>query len=150
MRMRIGQLAAQAGLSVDGLRYYEQLGLLAPRERSEAGYRLYDEEALERLRFIRRAQELGLRLQEIREILEIRAGGRPPCRHVRDLLARRLGEVEARLAELERLRDELRSRLEWAEAHPDPRCDEREVCVYLGPPAPAGGAPGRGGRKRLP
>ncbi|MDI3317229.1 MAG: heavy metal-responsive transcriptional regulator [Bacillota bacterium] len=134
MMMRIGQLAERAGMTADGLRYYEDLGLIHPRARTEAGYRLYDEEALDRLRFIRRAQELGLRLEEIRGILEIRAGGRPPCRHVRELLAKRLAEVEARIAELEKLRAELRSRLDWAEAHPDPRCDERDVCVYLASP----------------
>ncbi len=109
--IRIGELAQRAGTSPDTLRYYERVGLLPRAPRTPAGYRLYDSSVAERIAFIRKAQALGLALDEIREVLRIAAAGTPPCEHVRDALQRRLQDVDARIGELESLRATLRRAL---------------------------------------
>jgi DNA-binding transcriptional MerR regulator len=81
--------------------------LVPPPRRTPAGYRGYDPAVLDRLAFIRHAQAAGLTLAAIRQVLAIRDDGQPPCRHVTDLIARRLAEVDDRLAELTRTRDQL-------------------------------------------
>jgi DNA-binding transcriptional MerR regulator len=105
--MRIGEIAGQARVPAKTIRFWEDQGLLPPPGRTPAGYRDYDPAVLDRLAFIRHAQTAGLTLDAIRQVLEIRDGGQPPCVHVTDLIARRLAEVEARLAELNRTRDQL-------------------------------------------
>lgn len=70
--LTIGQVARQAGVGVETVRFYERQGLLAPPERTTSGYRQYEEEAIWRLRFIRRAKELGFTLNEIKELLSMR------------------------------------------------------------------------------
>jgi DNA-binding transcriptional MerR regulator len=72
--MRIGELATRFGLNPKTIRYYEEIGLLPRAERSDSGYRLYDEHDVERLGFIRRAKTLGLSLDEIRDILSVQEG----------------------------------------------------------------------------
>ncbi len=109
--LRIGVLAAQAGVSPDALRFYERQGLLKPPQRSVAGYRLYEAAALDRVIFIRRAQALGLKLSEVREILRVADRRTAPCEHVRQTLARRLAEVDGRISELKALRATLRRAL---------------------------------------
>jgi DNA-binding transcriptional MerR regulator len=107
MARTISALADTLGLSSDTLRYYDRLGLLRPTERTAAGYRLYDETAAERLRFIRGAQRMGLQLGDIKELLEIKDRGQCPCGHTRVLVERRLAEVEAKIAQLEEVRGQL-------------------------------------------
>lgn len=117
--MQIGELARRAGVSSDTIRYYERMGLLDPPRRTRGGYRDYGAGAVEDLRFVRKAQAVGLRLRDVREVLEIAAGGRPPCEHVRATVRARLEEVDQRLAELRALRGKLRrlqARLEGAPA----------------------------------
>lgn len=103
-KLTIGQLAEQAAVTPDTLRYYERLRLLPAPPRSTGGYRLYDADVAERVAFIRKAQGLGLSLEEVGEVLRIADAGTPPCEHVRVALERRLRETEARIAELESLR----------------------------------------------
>lgn len=110
LALRIGELARLATTSPDTLRYYERVGLLPSAPRTPAGYRLYDASAADRVAFIKKAQALGLTLEEIREVLRI-AEGAPPCEHVRAALRRRLDEVGARIGELESLRATLRRAL---------------------------------------
>jgi DNA-binding transcriptional MerR regulator len=105
--MRIGEAAGRAGITAKTIRFWEDQHLLPPPARTPAGYRDYDLAILERLAFIRHAQAAGLTLEHIRQVLDIRDGGQPPCVHVADLIAQRLEEVEARLAELARTRDQL-------------------------------------------
>ena len=105
--MRIGQLATTTGVPARTIRYYEQIGVLPQPQRTEAGYRDYADGAAERLRFVRAAQGVGLRLAAIREVLQIRDAGEPPCVRVLELLRRRAHEASVQIAELERLRDEL-------------------------------------------
>ena len=105
--MKIGEIAGRAGVPAKTIRFWEDQQLLPPPARTPAGYRDYDPAILERLAFIRHAQAAGLTLGQIRQVLGIRDGGQPPCVHVTGLITRRLAEVEARLAELVRTRDQL-------------------------------------------
>jgi len=105
--MRIGEIADGARVPAKTIRFWEDQRLLPPPGRTPGGYRDYDPAVLDRLAFIRHAQAAGLTLDAIRQVLEIRDGGQPPCVHVMDLIARRLAEVDARLAELNRTRDQL-------------------------------------------
>jgi DNA-binding transcriptional MerR regulator len=105
--MRIGEIARQAGIPAKTIRFWEDQHLLPSPARTPAGYRDYDPAVLERLAFIRQAQAAGLSLEAIRQVLDIRDGGQPPCVHITGLITRRLAEVEARLAELTSTRDQL-------------------------------------------
>ena len=107
MAQTISLLAESLGVTTDTLRYYERLGLLKPAERTPAGYRLYDEAAAERLRFIRGAKRMGLRLADIKELLEVEDRGQCPCGHTRTLVQRRLAEVNAELRELTAVKRQL-------------------------------------------
>jgi DNA-binding transcriptional MerR regulator len=103
-RYTVSKLADRVGTSADALRYYERIGLLPEPERTPSGYRLYDEEAVERVLFIKRAQRFGLRLEAIGELLQIRERGLCPCGHTRLLLERRLSEIDEEMNTLARLR----------------------------------------------
>jgi MerR family Zn(II)-responsive transcriptional regulator of zntA len=116
--LTIGELATRTGVTPDTLRYYERLGLLPPAPRTGAGYRLYEPAMAERLSFIDKAKALGLTLQEVREVLRVAADGTRPCEHVRAALSRRLRDVEARIVELEDLRDTLTRALRRARKLP--------------------------------
>ncbi len=105
--MRIGDIASKANVNPKTIRYYESIGLLPEPERTPAGYRAYTESDTDRLVFIKTAQRLGLRLDEIREILALRDQGQRPCGHVRETVRRQVGEINQRIAELQELRDEL-------------------------------------------
>ncbi len=119
--MRIGEIAKSAGVTPDTIRYYEREGLLPLADRTPSGYRNYGPEVVEDLQFIKKAQALGLRLSAVREVLEISAGGKPPCEHVRATVSARLTEVEQRLKELRALRSTLRETLERLNRAPPPK-----------------------------
>ncbi len=105
---RIGELAARSGITPDALRYYERLRLLQRPPRTQGGFRVYPAETLDRLRFIKQAQTVGLTLPEIRELVGYQDhGGLKRCRQVRDLLKAKLVDVQAKLAELEEFRSTL-------------------------------------------
>lgn len=112
--MTIGQLARAACVHVETIRYYQHLGLLAVPPRPAGSVRRYDSDFLERLGFIRRAQEAGFSLKEIAELL--RLARTPNCRGARDIAARKLSQVEERMADLERIRSALRSLVRQCEA----------------------------------
>ena len=103
----ISELAGTLGLRSDTLRYYERVGLLQPTGRSAAGYRLYDEASAERLRFIKGLQRMGLRLGDIKELLDVRDRGQCPCGHTEVLVERRLADVQVEIEELEAVRAQL-------------------------------------------
>lgn len=96
----IGTLAKQAGVPIKTIRYYEDVGLLPKATRTAAGYRLYSPDTVDRLQFIKKAQSLGLRLPDIREILELADRGRCPCGHVQRVLKKRLVELRQKIADL--------------------------------------------------
>lgn len=105
--LRIGQLARAAGFTEKALRFYDEIGLLKPSGRSTSGYRLYDEQAVERLRFVRKAKGLGLSLEDMRTILEIGDEGRVPCGHVVSVVDRQLERIDGQLRQLRSLRRDL-------------------------------------------
>jgi MerR family transcriptional regulator, copper efflux regulator len=130
--MRIGELAEQAGISAKAIRYYEQIGILAPPARTPSGYRAYDQAALGRLGFVRAAQALGLTLGEIRQIIAFRDNGAAPCGHVAGLLQQRAAELGARIAELQQLRGELDRLAERASRLDPQQCPPERVCHIIG------------------
>lgn len=105
--MRIGELAERLGINPKTIRYYESIYLVPEPERTASGYRIYDEDDVERLVFIKAAQRLGLALDEVREILGLRERGEAPCGYVRELISRELADLDRRLEELRGLREEL-------------------------------------------
>ena len=100
--MSIGQLAQHAGVAIDTVRYYERNGLLAPAGRLASGYRRYGTTELQRLRFIRRAKALGFSLDDIRALLTL--SDERDVAKVKRAAQRKLGDIEQRIAELERIR----------------------------------------------
>lgn len=116
--MRIGELAEELGINPRTIRFYERIGLLPEPERTGSGYRSYDQADAERLRFIKTAQRLGLRLDEIAEILRFRDRGQQPCGYVSELLRRQVADLDRRIGEMCRIREEL-VRLEAEAAQPN-------------------------------
>lgn len=108
--MQIGRVARETGLTVDAIRFYERQGLLRPG-RSEGGFRLYTEAAVESLRFVQRMQSLGFSLGEIRELQSLREGDAHACERVRGALGAKLAAVHSKLGELHTLERELRQAL---------------------------------------
>lgn len=129
--MKIGELANQAGLPPRTIRYYERRGLLAPPERAPNGYRVYDQAAHDRLRFIGRAQAAGFTLAEIRGVIEIWAAGEAPCSHVAELLESKLGEVRGRRRELAAAERSLRDLLERGRSFDPGDCRDEDICGIL-------------------
>ena len=129
--MRIGELAGRAGISAKAIRYYEQVGILAPPARTPSGYRSYDQTALGRLEFVRAAQAVGLTLGEIRQVIAFRDDGQAPCAHVSDLLQRHAADLDRRIRELQQLRGELRQLAERAATLDPERCPPERVCHII-------------------
>ena len=112
--LKIGEVAKTTGIGIEALRFYEKSGLLDRPSRTESGYRIYDKEVLARLDFIRRAQLLGLSLDEIKKIIAHKRAGQSPCAEVREIVRRRLDELDQRMREMKRYRNELAAALkEW-------------------------------------
>lgn len=138
--MKIGEVSKESGIGIEALRFYERSGLLGRPARSESGYRLYGEGVLERLAFIKKAQTLGFSLDEIKRIIADAQAGASPCFEVREIVRRRLAEVEQRIREMQRYRRELTKTLEeWDEIGRAPGhiCGLIEAAeIEAAPPAP--------------
>src|SRR5215831_17999081 len=98
--MRIGELARSVDVNIETIRYYHRIGLLTLPEKPYGGTRSYGDEDLQRVRFIRRAQQLGFSLEDIRELLELSSSD---CERVEKLAAEKLTEVKAKLRQLRRI-----------------------------------------------
>ncbi|NJL84120.1 MAG: heavy metal-responsive transcriptional regulator [Chloroflexaceae bacterium] len=130
--LKIGDVAAHSGLSVKTIRYYDELGLLsAAVRRGRTGYRLFEPKIFNRLAFIKRAQSLGLSLEEIKEILAIRDGGELPCDRVKERLQEKLVAIAAQIAALEMLKSELQTLLAGWQEDPAPEAAQRTICPNL-------------------
>lgn len=129
--MRIGEIASRVGVATSAIRYYEAEGLLPEAERTAAGYRDYDETAIDRIRFIRAGQAVGLSLRDLTEVLHIRDRGESPCVHVGELLDTRIREVEQRLGELQSLRRDLTDLRRTASNLDPAECSPETVCRII-------------------
>lgn len=114
--MKIGELAAESGVSIDTIRFWERRGVLPVPPRTASGYRVYEEPSVARIRLARRLQGLGLTLEEITGALRAHDEGHATCENQRWRLEVALGRIDARLAELARLRGELAGALSDCEA----------------------------------
>ncbi|HKQ51085.1 MAG TPA: MerR family DNA-binding protein, partial [Pyrinomonadaceae bacterium] len=102
--LKIGDVSRQSGIGIEALRFYEKSGLLEKPSRTMSGYRMYDAQVLERLAFIKQSQALGFSLDEIKRIIEDARTGKSPCAEVREIVRRRLAELDERMRELRRYR----------------------------------------------
>jgi DNA-binding transcriptional MerR regulator len=125
----IGQVAAESGVSIKTIRFYEDIGLLTLPDRTEGGFRLFSREVLNRLAFIKQAQSLGMSLQEIKEFLDIRDQGSYPCAAIRERMQAKILEIDTRVAELILLKHHLLDILEtWQEPT---EIQESTICPNL-------------------
>src|SRR6266699_3371985 len=106
--LTIGRLAREAVVNLETVRYYERRGLLPKPPRSASGYRLFPSVAAQRLRFIRRAQELGFSLKEIRELLSLRVSRSTTSRDIRAQAEAKIADIEAKIRSLESMKKTLR------------------------------------------
>jgi MerR family copper efflux transcriptional regulator len=106
--LTIGHLAKEAGVNLETVRFYERRGLLPKPPRSASGYRQFPAEAARRLRFIRRAQELGFSLSEIRELLSLRVSRTTTSAEIRARAEAKIADIEAKIRSLESMRKSLR------------------------------------------
>ena len=121
--LTIGRLANEIGVNVQTVRYYERRKLLIPTERKPSGYRLYGDDAVRRLRFIKNAQALGFTLQEIAELLNLRVSSIARCGDVKRKAQIKLAIVEDKVRDLKALARALRSLIETCQAgQPTDRC----------------------------
>ena len=104
MGMKIGSVAEAAGVEVSTVRYYERRGLLAEPPRTDSGYRQYDESVIDRIRFVRQAQDLGFTLEEIEELLDLRVEDPASCGVVEEASRAKLRSVDEKIRDLRRLR----------------------------------------------
>ena len=136
--LKIGELARSAGVTAKAIRFYERKRVLPPARRAANGYRIYDADAVDMLRFIKQASSLGLTLAEIKEIITIRGGGRPPCEHVHRLLRDKASELDRKLNDLVEVRRRIAQSLRAWKRRP---VTGRTVCPHIHTPA------GRGRRR---
>src|SRR2546425_12803099 len=137
--LKIGELARRAGVTPKAIRFYERKRILPTAKRAPNGYRLYSDDAVEMLRFVKQASGLGLTLAEIKDIIAIRQGGRPPCTHVHRLLRDKAVELDRKLKDLVEVRRRIDQSLRaWNRRPPT----GATVCPHIHTPA------GRGRRRR--
>ncbi len=130
--LKIAEVARRSGFAPTTLRYYEEIGLVTPMTRTPAGYRLYDEAALDRLAFIGRAKQLGCSLDEIADLVTVRDGGScaPVQAHLRPLLDSKIDAAQAQATELIALTAQLQQARYGLDHHtPDGPCDDTCGCT---------------------
>jgi MerR family mercuric resistance operon transcriptional regulator len=103
-----GKLAREAGVNLETVRFYERKAMLPRPPRAASGYRLFPPEAVQRIRFIRRAQQLGFSLKEIRELMALSSGRTTDCGAVRGRAERKIAEIETKIAALNAMKDALK------------------------------------------
>lgn len=119
--IQIGELSRRTGCNIETIRYYERIGLMPPPPR-RGRYRSYGADDVGRLRFLRRARELGFTLDEVGALLDLAAGGQASCSEVRTLAASHLAAVRARIADLKRMEQVLADSVQACDAGQDRGC----------------------------
>lgn len=115
--LQIGDVAAETGLTVDAIRFYEREHLLRATARSDGGFRLFSQSDVDDLGFIRNAQKLGFSLQEVRELMALRSASHADCQQVEQLLEHKISAVRAKIAALRSLERELQRAKENCESN---------------------------------
>lgn len=133
--MQIGELGRKAGVAAKTIRYYEEIGLLPEPERAANDYRDYEEDSVDRLRFIRDAQATGLSLTEIASILDLRDRGEQTCGHVIGLLEQHLTDIDRQIAQLRETRNLLTAMSERAKRLDPAECADPNRCQTISPDA---------------
>jgi len=118
----ISQLAKAAGIPVTTVRYYERIGLVEPEDRSHGNYRLYGNDSLNKLKFIRAAQAIGFTLEDVKSLLTDEDGDTPTCGSVQGLIEARLADIEERLKDMRHVRKVLKSALEQCHEQQKSEC----------------------------
>lgn len=121
-RLTISELAKAAGIPTTTLRYYERIRLVGPEDRSCGNYRLYSEQSLKKLKFIRAAQAIGFTLEDVKSLLADGKGKAPTCGNVQGLIEARLTDVEERLKDLRHVRKVLKSALDQCQHQKQTDC----------------------------
>ena len=120
--LTIGVLSQHTGCNIETIRYYERIGMMPKPPRTQGGHRLYAEEHLKRLTFIRRSRELGFSLEQIRDLLRFVDGGRYTCSQVRAITLEHLEDVHARMTDLKRLEKVLKTMVSQCDSGKIPDC----------------------------
>jgi len=141
--LKIGEVARRAGVTAKAIRFYERSGVLPLPARGGNGYRLYGKDAVEMLAFVKRATGLGLTLAEIKDIITIRQGGRPPCTHVHRVLTEKALDLDRKLRDLLEVRRRVRQSLAAWKRAPLKRA---AVCPHIEGQTHSGRAPRGKGR----
>jgi DNA-binding transcriptional MerR regulator len=131
---RIGELAAACGVTPDTIRFYERKGLLPQPRRTGAGHRVYDDSAVNRLKFIRRSHEIGLSLADVQTLMRTREQGSSMCRALGERLRARLQAVDQKLDELSTTRRALVDTIELCDGSGGPTCPVVEYLEHGKPP----------------
>ncbi len=121
IKYTIGQVAARLAVSTDTLRHYEKNGLITPTSKTAAGYRLYNENAVYRVHFIKQAQFCGFMLSDIRQLLTLRYSANSRCKHVRNLAIEKRFEIKQKLTALQTMLNTLDGLIE--------NCDGGEMSI---------------------
>jgi MerR family mercuric resistance operon transcriptional regulator len=129
-----GALAARIGCNIETIRYYEKAGLLPPPPRSQGGHRLYGQELVKRLSFVRRSRDLGFTLEEIRELLRLVDGRRYTCAQVETLALAHVQEIRRKLSDLRKLKNVLETMASQCSGGKVPECPIIDALFGAGPP----------------
>ncbi len=129
--MRIGALADRSGLSAQAIRYYESIELLPAPARTPSGYRDYDVDAVERLRFIQDAQASGLTLTEVQSLLDMKDAGASTCAHTRAMLERHIAAIDQQVERLAQARAEMLELVERARQLDPADCTDPNRCQVV-------------------
>lgn len=131
--MSIGEAASQSGVPPKTIRYYEEIGLIAPAERLENRYRAYDEKDIQTLRFIQRARSLGFSLKEVAKLLALYRDRRRASKDVKRLALAHVAELDHKIAELKAIRNTIAALAERCQGNQRPECpilEELETPIH--------------------
>lgn len=128
----IGEVAKQAGINQKTIRFYEDIKLLPKSKQGQNNYRIYSQDTITRIYFIKNAKSLGFSLQDIKEILVLKDQGFEPCSHVRDLLKQRIIALKREIAELNALNRDLKKlEDEWGKKQPIEYDEDGGICPQI-------------------
>ncbi len=129
--LTVSELSKTAQATPDAIRHYVRIGLLTPSRNPDNGYRLFNDDDIKKVKFIRQAKGLGFTLREIETIFDHTNTGQSPCPAVRDMIRQRINENRNRLAELNRLQQRMDSALEKWKTMPDGEPDGEAICHLI-------------------